>query len=373
MPTNNLAKNNPLNSALTSDDTLLRRLARLSPGPLVLLFLSIVVLQIHGIAFWIKHTGNTGVLWSLLLEGAALWFWSRRTVALMLLGVGASLLTLVGPLYEVGYKPLNEAWEVHAVLSTAPDKEAKLKAAHEAKRKALEDEKEVLIESLKTYQSNSQSRAGWLGSIERTTERLELVNTQLLKLADVPNNEELPSELSLFSGLFVVALQLVSLVMFQVLSIICVLTLAGEYRSRTGARVVDAAITGQTAKEAKYANQASQFPTTQALEAKDAIKEEGRTIQPKHTSPNVKKAEPGDAESKEDATSNESDPVLMLLARFDAAFAQSGMTQTQFAKKYGLSPKQLSFFRNHERRSAQNEETASAPFLAKIEALLEDF
>ena len=360
MPTNNLAKNNSLNSAPTSDDTLLRRLARLSPGPLVLLFLSIVVLQIHGIAFWIKHTGNTGVLWSLLLEGAALWFWSRRTVALMLLGVGASLLTLVGPLYEVGYKPLNEAWEVHTALSNAPDKEAKLKAAHEAKRKALEDEREVLIESLKTYQSNSQSRAGWLGSIERTTERLELVNTQLLKLADVPDNEELPSELSLFSGLFVVALQLVSLVMFQVLSIICVLTLAGEYRSRTGARMVGAAITGQTAKEAKCANQASQLPTTQALKAK-------------HTSPNVKKAEPSDAESKEDAASNESDPVLMLLARFDAAFAQSGMTQTQFAKKYGLSPKQLSFFRNHKRRSAQNEETVSAPFLAKIEALLEDF
>lgn len=335
------------------------RFTRLSFGPLVLLTLSIIVLQIHGVAFWVKQTGNTGVLWSFLLEAAALWFWSRRTFFLMLMGVGASLLTLVGPLYEVGYQPLNEAWETHQVLELAPTKEAKLEAAYNAKLAALEAERATLSESLRVYESNSENRAGWLNAIESTAERLQVVDAQLLQLAETPSTEALPSELNVFSGLFIVGLQLVSLVMFQVLSVICILVLSREYYSM-----------GVTSSP-----KLSQAPAPSPASKKQPVTS---VVAPAMTAPKQRPAQVVSAPveagpQKEPSSGKDSDPVLALLARYEVALKKTGFTQTEFAKHFELSPKQLSFFKNHERRVAQGDKTASQPFLERLSAVLDGF
>ncbi|MEY8263434.1 MAG: hypothetical protein RPR98_04445, partial [Bermanella sp.] len=45
----------------------------------ILLIAAATLMQIHSIEFWQTQAGDySGVLWSLLLEGAALWLWSAH-------------------------------------------------------------------------------------------------------------------------------------------------------------------------------------------------------------------------------------------------------------------------------------------------------
>lgn len=66
---------------------------------IVVAIVSTALLQIHGIRFWTEHTGPlVGWVWSISLDGAALWLWYRGGWVRLLAFVG-SLLMIIGPLY----------------------------------------------------------------------------------------------------------------------------------------------------------------------------------------------------------------------------------------------------------------------------------
>ena len=66
------------------------------------LFGAIGLLQYHSIQFWQLFTEpGIGIVWSLVLEGTALWLWYQRHIGTRFLGLCASLLLLAGPLHQV--------------------------------------------------------------------------------------------------------------------------------------------------------------------------------------------------------------------------------------------------------------------------------
>ena len=71
-------------------------------GPCVVLIGAIGLIQAHGIAFWSGKLGPYGIAWSVLLEATALWLWSRPAIGSRALACLASVLLLLGPLYQVG-------------------------------------------------------------------------------------------------------------------------------------------------------------------------------------------------------------------------------------------------------------------------------
>ena len=79
----------------------MERVIRLGPCVVVLIG-AIGLLQAHGIAFWSGKLGPYGIAWSVLLEATALWLWSRPAIGSRALACLASVLLLLGPLYQVG-------------------------------------------------------------------------------------------------------------------------------------------------------------------------------------------------------------------------------------------------------------------------------
>jgi len=67
--------------------------------PLLILPLSILLLQSHGIPFWQRQVGFwPGIGWSVLLELISLWLWFQPATRPRLLALATTLLLLAGPL-----------------------------------------------------------------------------------------------------------------------------------------------------------------------------------------------------------------------------------------------------------------------------------
>lgn len=82
----------------------------------------IVLLQWHGISFWMDAAGPSGVLFSVLMEAVALFLWFHR-IAWVLAGA-CSLVVILGPLYDV-------AGPVVGVMQSI-EVDAKIAASYEA-------------------------------------------------------------------------------------------------------------------------------------------------------------------------------------------------------------------------------------------------
>jgi len=126
---------------------------------------SIALLQIHGVEFWMGQAGNTGIVWSLALEVAAIYLWLHgRTLPAVL----ASALLIAGPLYQVSLPLMEQAQGEEIAAATM-----------------VETEREIaqLENSLAKYEENSGKRLGWSGRIDRTQERLDTARERLHELA----------------------------------------------------------------------------------------------------------------------------------------------------------------------------------------------
>jgi hypothetical protein len=122
---------------------------------------SVVLLQTHGIAFWVAQTGSTGVVWSLVLEFAAIYLWLHgRTLPAVL----ASALLIAGPLHQVSLPLVEQAQEADIATSS---------------RLATEREIEQLERSLARYEENSGKRLGWAERIDSAQERLDVARERL--------------------------------------------------------------------------------------------------------------------------------------------------------------------------------------------------
>ena len=167
------------------------------------------ILQWHGIQFWSAHVDSTtGWAWSLTLEGTGLWLWwtGRRA-----LGVCASALLLIGPLYVVSGPLVADLGRAEHADSAR----TRLIPAAEAKVASIERE-------IQAFLSNSGKRAGWLAPIEAAQSRLDAARADLGRLYT-----ERPEAGGLgWRTRAVIALQAIALVLFQISAIFSICELA---------------------------------------------------------------------------------------------------------------------------------------------------
>lgn len=132
-----------------------------------------ILMQTHGIRFWSDFVGpDTGWLWSVVLEGAALWLWANRkqgTMAPLL----ASFLVLSGPLLHIIQPPL-DAW--------VDGQDAQVRQVETITE--WRSEIVSLEGSLATSLRNSANRVGWLNDIQETRKALQIARQQLRAALD---------------------------------------------------------------------------------------------------------------------------------------------------------------------------------------------
>lgn len=187
--------------------------------PAVLLLLGAVVLmQKHAWEFWSQYDPAFGPLWAVMLEGAALWLWSQRSIAKNALALVASLLVLAGPLYQVSAPAIQQYQE----SKTAP-------ALYEKREQQLLANQQRLTESLARYNANSETRAGWLGAISGTQDELTTVNEQLTALYA----EQSESKPMAWQSLAVIGMQAIALLIFQLLIVLCIRAVTEPAAPRT--------------------------------------------------------------------------------------------------------------------------------------------
>ncbi len=116
-----------------------------------LLLAGLVLLQAHALPFWQALSGPVlGVVWSLTLEGAALWLLFQRGVGARILGLLAALAILSAPLWQVGQPVIARLQGAHAQI-------AQMNAYQHALSQAQHDKKR--------YQALAVQRIGWHGQI----------------------------------------------------------------------------------------------------------------------------------------------------------------------------------------------------------------
>ena len=179
----------------------------------ILLIAAATLMQIHSIEFWVDQAGTSGILWSLLLEGAALWLWASHSGWKSALGLVASLLVLAGPLYQVS-SPAIKTWQSSNAL---PGLQVKQEAILKAEILSLEN-------SLAQYNDNSANRVGWSGRIDATKASLETANRELKQLY---KEQSQPIAMT-WQSLAVIAMQAISLVLFQLLIVLTIRSLSAK-------------------------------------------------------------------------------------------------------------------------------------------------
>lgn len=163
-----------------------------------------IVLQVHGLRFWAEHGGWCGWIWSVALGIVAVWFWLHRSsVVRWTFGIVASLLLLLGPLWQVG-SPLV------AAIETRQAQQGSVALRLELLRNAETD----LSATLATYLANSTARSGWAPELARVRAELAATRSELAALASAP-----PSARASWLSLAVIAIQLAALIVLQVAAI----------------------------------------------------------------------------------------------------------------------------------------------------------
>ena len=182
---------------------------------------AIGLLQAHGIAFWSGKLGPYGIAWSVLLEATALWLWSRPAIGSRALACLASVLLLLGPLYQVG-TPILDGLAVAEHSDQARSKEIPL----------AENQIRELEGQLAVFTANSRTRPGWLPAIEATQARLTEARGKLATLYREAPKSTARIEVQ---ETVVVAMECIGLLLFQIAAVLAITTLARERRFRLAA------------------------------------------------------------------------------------------------------------------------------------------
>lgn len=195
----------------------IRRLLPKLPAALLLIG-AVVLMQKHAWEFWSQYDATFGPLWAVMLEGAALWLWSQRSIAKNALALVASLLVLAGPLYQVSAPAIQQ----YQQSTTAP-------ALYAKREQQLLADQQRLTDSLARYNANSETRAGWLGAITGTQAELTAVNDQLTALYA----EQAQAQPMTWQALAVIAMQATALLIFQLLIVLCIRAITEPAAART--------------------------------------------------------------------------------------------------------------------------------------------
>lgn len=126
---------------------------------------SMVLMQIHSIAFWMDKAGSSGWAFSIGLEVAMLWFWyDCRNRLIEFCKYLAAFLLIAGPAYQITaptFENLNSVTVIQADIETAQDAVTQYSV------------------SLKRYEDNSVKFREWGGRIDRATVNLKEARAHL--------------------------------------------------------------------------------------------------------------------------------------------------------------------------------------------------
>lgn len=130
--------------------------------PHALLIAIIILLQWHGISFWYSAVGVSGILFSVVVEAAALYLWVNRIA--WLVAILCSFVVIVGPLYDVGYPVIQKinTSENNKKLASSYEIESKINAVFAKKDttknltrlRNAEKAREDLHQSLEKYRKH---------------------------------------------------------------------------------------------------------------------------------------------------------------------------------------------------------------------------
>ena len=169
-----------------------------------------LLLQIHGICFWLEHGGLHGWLWSVVLCVATVWFWlHHKPVIRYTFGVVASLLLLAGPLWQVG-APLVDAIEQR----NAQQRNVALQV------ETLRNSEALQVATLQTFLRNSEARTGWAPLIVTAQDDLAMTRERLAVVSTAP-----PKARATFLSVAVIVIQLLALVVLQVAAVAALLVI----------------------------------------------------------------------------------------------------------------------------------------------------
>ena len=155
---------------------------------------SMVLMQIHSIAFWMDKAGASGWAWSIGLEVAMLWFWYENKRRLQIFKYLAAFLLIAGPWYQITaptFKDLNSVMIMQADIETAQDAVTQLST------------------SLDRYEKRSDKRSGWAGRIDKTQAKLEEGRAHLSILRSKGLNQVVPWRSRAVAGMQAAALLIV--------------------------------------------------------------------------------------------------------------------------------------------------------------------
>lgn len=158
-----------------------------------------VLLQAHSIPFWLDQTHSIiGYLWSLSIEGVALWLWLNKK---NILATVASAIIILVPLMQLSKPLLSEMREVSA-------------NTHISKLNALELTQSKLLQ-------DKYIKTNWAGTLSKNTQHLrDAIATQkelLLKGAQLK---------SIYENIFIMVLQSVALIVVLFTQILALKMLA---------------------------------------------------------------------------------------------------------------------------------------------------
>ncbi len=168
----------------------------------------IVLLQYHSIQFWREVDALTGPVFSVLLEGTALWLWFDRRRAYRVAGGITTLLLLAGPLYVLS-APLVAEWQAVAAGGVA-----------QGDRRAVLDREIAALElELATYRANSKARRGWDGLITSTSTDLSAARAERARLMSAA--AEPPPRMDV-QRVVIIVMQLMAVSLFQLVAVLCI-------------------------------------------------------------------------------------------------------------------------------------------------------
>ena len=159
---------------------------------LLMLIMSISLIQWHSIQFWVTHTGDIGIAWSLTLEMACMWLWwqNRKRVAFV-----TSLLVIAGPI----------AFQVLPVIETL-DRNNFDVSKHTALLEASHRNIAQLEQALDSYLRNSEERLGWATRIDETQAEIEQARSDQLRLIQAS-----PADIHLSNAFVTVSIQVLAI------------------------------------------------------------------------------------------------------------------------------------------------------------------
>lgn len=159
---------------------------------LLMLIMSISLIQWHSIQFWVTHTGDIGIAWSLTLEMACMWLWwqNRKRVAFV-----TSLLVIAGPI----------AFQVLPVIETLDRNNFEV-SKHTALLEASHRNVAQLEQALDSYLRNSEERLGWATRIDETQAEIEQARSDQLHLIQAS-----PAEIHISNAFVTVSIQVLAI------------------------------------------------------------------------------------------------------------------------------------------------------------------